>query len=181
MYRENKMITLVIENKKYKVKCSGKGVYGSYFKLNKTRGIKVFTHLKKKDPNEIINKKSFRMVKKEFKNQNMIYKKLPHFVPKAFKVVIVQISPKYYAPAIIMSHVEGKPLYKTIPKRKQAIMVGNKIKHISLYERGLPVEKFLANKLKSVGFRHGDLHLNNIILTQNHKLKMIDFRFSKRI
>lgn len=148
-----------------------KGIYGKYFQISKRNGVKILGRGYKKI--DSIFKKYKTLADAEL--ESMILKKAERskISPKRAQAVIVKYKNLYY-PAIKMQHIYGKTLYQIDPYldlNNHYVTKQGRFSANGQFKLG----KFVRDCLKRVGIINKDLHLNNVIINNQGKVKVIDF------
>lgn len=134
------------------------GSFSSYFKYNKTQGIKVLISPGHPSIKSLRKSNIWRAATRE----NTLLKKakkLYQFIPISYGVVPIRIGKKYY-PGIVMQHINGKLLCK------DEMTTGTNLK----------TKITLRKMLYKLGIIHNDLHGANIILcSDTNKYYVLDF------
>lgn len=160
------MIKTLSRNLKKSINLSGKrirsgGAFSSYYKLNKTQGIKVLYSDGHKSVKALRNSLVWRRATKE--NTLLRKCKQRYFnIPHSYGVSPVKIGKCYY-PGIMMQHIDGILLtyLETIQDTDKQI-----------------ISEKLSNVLSKVGIYHNDLHWGNIILAKDKiTYYVIDFTY----
>lgn len=146
------------------------GTYGRYFRLSRTRGVKVLGFGYKKIETMFSRFKTLDLVEKEIELLQKAQKS--NLSPKYAKLVVVKYKGKFY-PAIKMQHIGGKIVYDIDKYIKLSKLFVNKYGKRS--DHGLSVKKFILNKLKKAGITHKDLHCGNVMINSRREIKVIDF------
>jgi tRNA A-37 threonylcarbamoyl transferase component Bud32 len=142
-------------------KHQAKGVYGKYFKLSKTKGIKILISTGFKTRETALESWAFRKAKKEMKLLKKASKS--KIVPKCYGVKIVWNEKRsLFEVGIIMQHLGETTLANHIKKYKKY-----KEKETSILDK-------LQETIKKYKIKHNDLHANNVMIFKN-KFFVIDF------
>lgn len=131
-----------------KPRITGRGCFGSYIRLDKTKGVKVYGYKTKEGTRSYTTKKDTDTsnVEDDFsllQDLNAVTK----LVPEAIEIVKVKIG-RFWYPGLVMEHIAGKTL-------RQACK--DKTRRYSIQER-------IKGRFQSeTGYRHRDMHTGNIM------------------
>lgn len=135
------------------------GAFSSYYKYNKTQGIKVLYS----DGHRSIKALRNSQVWKRATRENTLLRKCKqryYYIPQTFGVYPIKIGYKYY-PGIVMQHIHGFFLEANETDNPEADIVLKK----------------LHRQLSRKGIYHGDLHGENVIVTETNTCYVIDFTY----
>lgn len=145
-----------------------RGLYGTYYKGIGKTGVKVLSIATDNKGNVVsggVSSLAILFKSREWANAKAEVKLLERAsalvqcVPKVYGVVAVRKSKLYFA-AILMEHIEGKPLVEaTLEDKAKA-------------------QEQLRLSLHEVGITHRDLHFGNIVTTQDKKRPLVALDFS---
>jgi serine/threonine-protein kinase RIO1 len=125
------------------------GCYGDYYKLSRSKGIKVLSDDRYRTLEDTIKSRTFKEAKAEAIHLMEARKRYPN-IPKCFGVKIIEIG-GFYKVGIVMEHL-GETMA---------------IHLIAHEDERLELMKELRDKLANVGIDHGDLHCKNIMFHKN--------------
>lgn len=156
-------------------KSLGKGVYGLYFKISQKRGVKLIGR-GWKSLNRLLKSSNWQKAIKETLILNFLEDS--GLTPKNPKLAVVQYKNKFY-PGVEMEHISGKTLDSHnsnisfddvyIDNDKKFYTKKNKTQKS---KKAIRVVEKIFKKYK---IKHRDLHDNNVMVTYNKKIKIIDF------
>lgn len=157
----------------------GEGSYGTYYRISKTKGIKVIStdkslHLTIKDLKSSLR---WKLAKREFNLQKKA-SKLP-FVSRPYKLIPIFLpeTGSYY-PAIIMDHIEGKSLISYKRMKRCVLNLGRKKIHFSNFH---DLRESFRKELRSIHIKHGDIFERNVLIQKDKSVKLVDFGLAKII
>lgn len=154
------------------------GEFGSYFKISKKRGIKIFKQNKdikgSKNITSLLSKK--RLIKNAIKEYILLKQaEKSNITPKHPRIEIIKINNEYQI-GVSMEHISGKTLYE-----KHDIFYLDNFHcsskgyfNIKSKKNDLEIIDYFDDILLLNEIDYNDFHGNNIILSKN-KLKLIDF------
>jgi len=154
------MIVTLLKNQ-----LKGNGQFGKYFQISATQGIKIIGR-GFKSKKRLFNSQQIVMTSKEATFLKLAEKS--KISPIFHDLTIAKYKGKYF-PAIIMEHISGIRAYDY---SDEVFKVGSKGK---ISNKGKLVEKYIKSVLFKQKIIHRDLHYNNIIITKQNKIKVIDF------
>jgi predicted Ser/Thr protein kinase len=159
-----------------------KGLFGTYTLVDKDTGVKIFYHLGL-TIKELWSNKTLDSVRvpenwNSVLDEAIILKQAQtsNISPKYYGFNIVKVRNKYY-PAILMEHIEGKNLVEW--QFKQFLVKSGKIvpvknqKNIHIYEGEIQIH--IRETLAKVQVSHNDLHYNNVFISKDKTIQVIDF------
>lgn len=151
----------VLNINKYKYKRIGEGAHGIYYRLNKSRGIKIIKAWESKTAKEAAD--YIRNTWDEAMALKRAYK--TGITPKLHKVCVAQFGKKFY-PAILMQHFEnyvtfdkavGRYGYYSQLKFAKKLKLSD-INHINEFYN------MINDILEDKNLYHNDLHGNNVLV-----------------
>ena len=144
----------------------GSGAFASYYKMSKTKGIKILVD---GDKYEALDELS--LIKKANKKTDM--------APKGYEVVRVYFyknsQDEYYQYGIIMQHLNARRVCTLGPRIKDRFYKSLESRGISDYD----IEDYVHEKLRRQGVFHDDCHTANILAKVKNgkitRLYVVDF------
>ena len=144
----------------------GRGRFGKYFRISKTRGVKIVGRGFKSENNVLKSNQilataqeaTFLKIAEQFK-----------ITPKVYEVIIAQYKGRFY-PAILMEHLIGVPAAQF---DDSCLFKVNSQGNIS--ERGVFGATYVKKTLAKAEIIHSDMHYNNMIVSSQNTLKAVDF------
>ncbi len=132
------------------------GSYGRYYYWKHNIGFKLINWSRHRSIKKLIQSQEWKDAADEAKCLKRA-SKLTKITPKFFALRILKLGIFYY-PAIFMEHIQGEMLIDIV------------IKNNWDDEYRLYLEKTYAAKLKKIGIKHLDVHMENIIIPNSKKL-----------
>ena len=150
----------------------GKGLYGKYFQVSARKGIKILGRGYKSI--DMLFTKYHKVEEAEL--EALILKKAEKskISPRGAKPVIVRYKGLFHS-AIQMQHINGKTLCQIDPHLGLNDYFVTRSGKITRSRQSESLGRFVKRRLMNRGLVNRDLHLNNVIINRQGKVKVIDF------